>query len=118
MASVSFCWQLDDGSFAGPADQGDFDVVPLIGDVFVLTTAGEAPDAIQVIDRYLVSDGNIGDVWHLIVKHTDLRPEIIKALGLSGSDTKRRWESFEYQENERDKAAQERLNASLKKTAD
>jgi hypothetical protein len=32
VAYVSFCWQLQDGSYTGPAEQGEFDAAPLIGD--------------------------------------------------------------------------------------
>lgn len=113
MAKVSFCWQLDDGSFAGPADQGEFEVIPLVGDRVVLVTADDDPDAVEVVERYIVDDGEF-DVWHLIVKPIDLRPEIVKALGLSGKDTKKRWENLKRQDAERAAAAKKRLDQALK----
>lgn len=116
MARVSFCWHHDDGSFSGPADQGDFDVVPLIGDRVVLVGADDDPDGVEVVERYMIMDGELGDVWNLIVKSIDIRPEIIKALGLSRAATKKRWKDFELQAAESNAEANKRMDDALRES--
>lgn len=113
MATVAIFWKMDNGALIGPLPQGELDVVPLVGDhiVFVFSSG---PDAYEVTERYLVRDGKLGDVWHLILKRVELSSRIIKALGLSGPDTKRRWEQFEHQAAARSAEANKRLDDARK----
>ncbi|MCP3412722.1 hypothetical protein NLM16_01255 [Bradyrhizobium brasilense] len=92
---VHFIWQLEDGSLVGGFHQGDFDIIPSVGDRIVTPTAGEDPDGLEVVERYLVMDDVGEDRWYLVVKSIELNPVLVECMSVGPEQTKKSWDEIE-----------------------
>jgi hypothetical protein len=73
-------WIEADGSISSAADLPGFDQVPAVGDTIVEPFADGTVDACEVVERYIYFNEENENVWHLILKHVELKPGRREAL--------------------------------------
>ena len=71
---VMVSWILGDGSLSVGTELPGFNQAPAVGDTIVQPFTDGFVDACEVVERYIYFADDNEVIWHLILKHVELKP--------------------------------------------